>query len=436
MSLAKRDRALVWHPFTQELTAPDPLGITRGRGAVLYGEDDREYLDLISSWWVNLHGHCHPHIAQAIARQARTLEHVIFAGVTHEPAVRLAEALARCLPPGLPRFFYSDNGSTSVEVALKMAYQYWRNRNETNRTRFIALDGGYHGDTFGAMAVGNSSGFFGAFADLFFGVDFIPCPHTWQRDGDVEAKEQAALDALARLLNASPARHAAVIMEPLVQGASGMRMFRPNFVRALVDMARSHGLLIIFDEVMTGFGRTGTMFALEQAGVTPDLLCLSKGLTGGFLPLALTVASEDIYQAFLSDDFMRGFIHGHSYTANPLGCAAAIASLEVFETEDVLARIKATQTVHEAELSSLIEGVANLERPRVQGSIAAFSIAGERGYTAGVGQRLKAAFLQAGLLLRPLGNEVYLMPPYCLEPEILREVYGRIACVLNKVCGS
>jgi len=272
--LVRRDRTHVWHPYTQEKTAPDPLLVVSARGATLHLADGRTILDLISSWWVVTHGHAHPAIARAIGEQAARLEQVIFAGFTHPPAVELATALVALLPDGLSRIFYSDNGSTSVEVALKLALQYWRNRGE-ERDRFLAFEGGYHGDTVGAMSAGRESGFFAAFGPLLFPVAFLPYPATWIGDGDVEAREAAALDALDRELEAHGPRTAAVIIEPLVQGAAGMRMCRPEFLAALAERLARAGVLLIFDEVMTGFGRTGTLFAHERAGVTPDLICLS-----------------------------------------------------------------------------------------------------------------------------------------------------------------
>jgi adenosylmethionine-8-amino-7-oxononanoate aminotransferase len=422
--LVAGDRRHVWHPFTQEATAPDPVPVVSGEGAVLQGADGREYLDLIASWWVNLHGHGHPRIAEAIAAQARRLEQVIFAGFTHPPAVDLAAALAQRLPGDLERVFYSDDGSTAVEVALKIAVQYWRNRGE-DRGRFVAFEGGYHGDTVGAMSVGRGSGFFAAFEGMLMPVDQVPFPATWEGDADVARREAEALAALAATLERRGGGVAAVILEPLVQGAGGMRMCRPEFVAGVARVAREQGVLLVLDEIMTGFGRTGALFACLKAGVTPDLICLSKGLTGGFLPLSVTVAREPLYQAFLDDCFDKAFVHGHSFTANPLGCAAALASLELLEAEATQARIAAIEARHRAFLGEL--GGLPVARPRVTGTIAALDVAaGEAGYTAAVGQRLKAAFLEAGLLIRPLGPTLYLMPPYCITDAQLDRAYAGI----------
>lgn len=430
VELVRRDRRRVWHPFTQEHTAPPPLAIARGEGAVLEDLDGERYLDLISSWWVTIHGHAHPAIVAAIARQAATLEQVIFAGCTHAPAVNLADALAARLPGDLERVFYSDDGSTAVEVALKLALQYWANRGE-HRTRLLAFAGGYHGDTVGAMSVGRGSGFFGAFEPLMFPVEALPFPATWEGDDAVAAREAAALDALDRALADPGGEVAAVILEPLVQGAGGMAMCRPGFVAALCARARAAGALVIFDEVMTGFGRTGTLFAMEQCAVVPDLVCLSKGLTGGFLPLAATVCREGIYREFLGDTFDRAFTHGHSFTANPLGCAAGLASLELFTREDSLAAVARIERRHRGFLERLADH-PRAARPRVRGSILAFDVvAGESGYGAAVGPWLKAFFLDRGLLLRPLGDVVYLLPPFCIGDEQLDRAYAGLLAALD-----
>ncbi|MFC5358755.1 adenosylmethionine--8-amino-7-oxononanoate transaminase [Azospirillum himalayense] len=419
------DRRHVWHPFTQAQTAPEPLAVTHGKGVSLFTEDGREILDLISSWWVNLHGHAHPAIAGAIAEQAHRLEQVIFADFTHSPAARLAARLAEVLPGGLGRVFYSDNGSTAVEVALKLAWQYWRNQGEGQRRRFLAFEGSYHGDTFGAMAAGVGSGFYAPFQELLFAVDRMPYPATWDGDPEVEAKEAAALDWLDRWLAANGAELVAVIIEPLVQGASGMRFCRPEFLRAMAARVRAAGGLVIFDEVMTGFGRTGALFASQKAGVAPDLICLSKGLTGGFLPLSVTACGASIYEAFLGAGFDRAFAHGHSFTANPLGCAAALASLDLTtsaETTANLARIEARHRAAIADLSSH----PKLSRGRVIGTIAAIEVTDAQGYTAAVGQTLKRFFLERGLLLRPLGPVIYLLPPYCVTDGQLDRAYAAI----------
>jgi adenosylmethionine---8-amino-7-oxononanoate aminotransferase len=438
MNSIEQDQRYVWHPFGQEQTAPPPLPVARASGASLFLEDGREILDLASSWWVNVHGHCHPAIAEALARQARTLEHVIFSGFTHAPAANLAEALVRALPrtrdKGLDRVFYSDNGSTAVEAALKMAFQSWRNKGERRRTLFLAFEGAYHGDTFGAMSVGRTSGYYAPFEDVLLKVRFTPFAETWLGDAEVEEREAAALARLDDILESDGRRIAGFIAEPLVQGASGMRMCRPQFLRAVCERVAAQDIPVILDEVMTGFGRTGTLFAMEQAGVVPDLVCLSKGITGGFLPLAATVASAKIYESFLGSDFSTAFAHGHSYTANPLGCAAGLASLALFETEQTLKRIAAIRLANLRWLGELaaLPGVA---RPRALGSIAAVNLGsdgnGEGDYNSSLGPLLKARFLELDLLVRPMGNVVYLMPPACITPGELARAHRATLQVLR-----
>jgi adenosylmethionine-8-amino-7-oxononanoate aminotransferase len=426
------DRAHVWHPFTQEQTAPAPIEIIAAKGSRLVGANGREFLDLISSWWVTLHGHAHPRIAQAIAEQARTLEQVIFAGFTHAPAVQLAAELGRHLPAGLERVFFSDDGSTSVEVALKMALQFWGNQGEAKR-RFLAFDGGYHGDTVGAMSAGRGSGFFDAFKAMLFSVDLLPYPATWQGDDQVDEKEATALLALEKYLERYGHETAALIIEPLVQGASGMRMCRPSFLQALSSRLKQANVLLIFDEVMTGFGRTGELFACQRAKVTPDIICLSKGLTGGFLPLAVTVCHNTIYQAFLGETFDRAFTHGHSFTANPLGCAAALASLQVFDEEHTLAKVSRIETIHRDSLTRLRLS-PKLRRLRLTGTIAAMDIVADKeGYTSPIAAKLKNHFHAQGLLLRPLGNVLYLLPPYCINEAELKQAYDIIEHAMANV---
>lgn len=425
------DRRHVWHPFTQAQTAPDAIPIRSAKGIRLYAEDGREFLDLISSWWVNIHGHAHPTIAAAIAHQAQTLEQVIFAGFTHQPAAQLAHELVQRLPTGLTRVFFSDDGSTAVEVALKMALQYWRNQGEGQRTRFLAFEGGYHGDTAGAMSAGKGCGFFDTYGSLLFEVGLLPYPATWDGDTEVEAKEQAALAWLDAYLADHGNTLAAVILEPLIQGSAGMRMCRPEFLQALAARLRAAGILLIFDEVMTGFGRTGAMFASLKAQVTPDIICLSKGLTAGFLPMSVTVASEKIYAAFLGDSFDKSLVHGHSFTANPLGCAAALASLQVFEDEQTLAKLPQIERWHRQGLATLAAHPL-VQRVRVMGTIAAFDVvAADAGYTSQIGTQLKAFFHERGLLLRPLGNVVYLLPPYCITEAELSFAYAQLCEALE-----
>jgi adenosylmethionine-8-amino-7-oxononanoate aminotransferase len=415
--LLELDRTLLWHPFTQVLTAPEPVPIASAQGATLTDFQGREILDLISSWWVTLHGHGHPAIARAIGDQAGRLEQVIFAGFTHEPAVTLCQRLTALLPHGLRRCFFSDNGSTAVEVALKMALQACRNRGE-DRGRFLAFDGGYHGDTVGAMSAGVSSHFFEAWRELLFPVDVLPVAATWLEDEAVEAREAAALARLDQHLDQFGAQTAAAIIEPLVQGACGMRMHRPVFLRGVVQRLRARGILVILDEVMTGFGRLGAPFACIEAGVSPDLICLSKGLT---------IATEAVHQAFLDPSIDKAFLHGHSFTANPLGCAAALASLDLLlDPACAQARARIEQR-HRTALARVVAASPRAARLRIQGTIAAFDVvAPEQGYGSELDARMKRFFLRRGLLLRPLGNTLYLLPPFCITDEQLDRAYAGI----------
>jgi adenosylmethionine-8-amino-7-oxononanoate aminotransferase len=426
-TLLELDRTLLWHPYTQVRTADAPTAIRSAHGAILTDTQGREILDLVSSWWVTLHGHGHPAIARAIGDQAARLEQLIFAGFTHEPAVTLCQRLTGILPPALRRFFFSDNGSTAVEVALKMALQSCQNLGQPERTRFLAFEGGYHGDTVGAMSAGVSSRFFEAWRDLLFPVDVLPVAATWMDDPDVAAREAAALDRLDQHLEAFGARTAAAIIEPLVQGACGMRMHRPAFLRGVVARLRAHGVLVILDEVMTGFGRLGATFGCLAAEVVPDFICLSKGLTGGALPMSLTVTTEAIHDAFLDDAIDRAFLHGHSFTANPLGCAAALASLDLLldpACAEARARIERR---HRTDLADLVAASPRAGQLRIQGTIAAFEVAGTEGYGSADTTRMKRWFLDRGLLLRPLGSTLYLLPPFCISDAQLDRAYAGIA---------
>lgn len=403
----------LWHPYTQMMTAPEPLPVAGGEGPWLVTPDGRRILDAISSWWVTLHGHSHPHIAGAIARQAARLDQVIFAGFTHEPAARLAAKLAAILPGDIERIFYSDDGSTAVEVALKMCLGYWFNRGE-ERTRFLALEDAYHGDTFGSMAVSERSVFTRQFRSLLFQVDRLPFP------GSPEG-ENRMLEAARLRMEAGDV--AGVIVEPMVLGAGGMRFWGGDALAALARLCAAHGVPLIADEVMTGFGRTGRMFAVEHAGVVPDIICLSKGLSGGTMPFAATACRAPIFDAFLSDDRSKALFHGHSFTANPIGCAAALASLELFELESTFDRIARIESVHRERLADLARR-APVSSPRVLGTIAAFELpSGTAGYLSEVAAGLVRNALQAGYLLRPLGTVLYIMPPYCITPDQLHGLY-------------
>ena len=405
----------VWHPFTQHgLEEPIPL-VTRAQGAILLTADGQRIIDAISSWWVTTHGHCHPKIVAAIRDQAEKLDQIIFAGWTHAPAEDLARRLVAIAPRPLDHVFYSDSGSTSVEVALKMALGYWANRGEP-RHRMIVMQHSYHGDTFGGMSVGERGVFTRAYQALLFDVTSVPFP--------AAGAEQATLDALEAACAQGDA--AAFIVEPLILGSSGMLVYPPNLLAQMHAICAQQGVLFIADEVMTGWGRTGTLFACEQAGIVPDMMCLSKGLTGGAVPLAVTLASQPIYQAHYSKDRSQQFFHSSSYTANPIGCAAALANLDVWRDEPVLERIDTLARRQAEGLAGLAE-VPGLLNPRQCGTMIAVDLAtGDAGYLADVAPKLKAFFLERGLLLRPLGNTIYVMPPYCISGEDLGLVYDAI----------
>lgn len=427
---AEHDRRHVWHPYTQMQTAPAPVPLTSARGAHLYTADGRRLLDGISSWWVTLHGHGEPAIAEAIARQARELDHAIFAGFTHEPAARLAHEVAERLPGSLDRVFYSDNGSTAVEVGLKMAFQHWYNRGEKGRTRFVAIEDAYHGDTVGTMSPGGVAVFHETFRPLLFEVDRIPHPHSarWNRkEMDLEARSEACLELLDRHLEEHASETAGLVVEPLVQGAGGMLVWPDSSLGRMREICDRHGVLLILDEVFTGFGRTGALFACERGGIQPDIICLSKAITGGFLPLAVTVTHEEIYASFLSEDRSKTFFHGHSYTANPIACAAGLASLELLEKSG-LRRIDDISAIHRERVARLADSPRVTDAASV-GLISRMRIheTGERGkdsgYLHGIGPRLAAAFLERDILLRPLGDVLYILPPLAMSDAELHGIY-------------
>jgi adenosylmethionine-8-amino-7-oxononanoate aminotransferase len=407
----------IWHPFTQHgLNVPIPL-VERSEGAALYTSDGRRIIDAISSWWVTTHGHRHPRIMQAIEEQTNRLDQIIFAGWTHEPAERLARELLELIPVELDYVFFSDSGSTSVEVALKMALGYWRNLGMA-RERIAVLEGSYHGDTIGGMSVGARGVFNRSYSPLLFDVDVIPFPE--------QGREQETIDALEKLCRTvSPA---ALIIEPLILGAGGMRIYSAQTLRELRLVCAAHDVLFIADEVMTGWGRTGTLLACEQAGITPDLLCLSKGLTAGSLPLAVTLATSAIYQAHYSSDRSRMFFHSSSYTANPIACAAALGNLAVWREEPVAGRIKDLAARQDQRLKRLGRAM----NPRRLGTITAFEIdQSQSNYLSQRGPQLLAHFARQDVLLRPLGNTIYVMPPYCIDDRDLDLVYDSIEDALH-----
>lgn len=404
----------IWHPFTQHgLGEPIPL-VERAEGAALYTADGRRVIDAISSWWVTTHGHCHPRIVAAIREQAGKLDQLIFAGWTHDPAEQVAAGLREMLPADLTRVFFSDSGSTCVEVALKMALGFHANTG-TGRHRILVMEHSYHGDTIGAMSIGARGVFNAPYEPLLFDVGTIPFP---LGDG---ANTLAALEA------ACAEQPAALIVEPLVLGAGGMLMYPPAVLAEMARICRAHGVLLIADEVMTGWGRTGTLLACEQAGVVPDILCLAKGLTGGSMPLAVTLAREEIFMAHWSTDRAKMFYHSSSYTANPIACAAAAANIAIWRDEPVRERLATLGDRLQAMLDRLaaLPGVVN---PRRCGTIVALDLAApDGGYLSNLAPRLMAHFREAGVLLRPLGNTIYVLPPYCIDDDDLARVEAAIA---------
>ncbi len=415
----------IWHPFTQHALMPEQVFIDRAEGAYLYDGSGRRIIDAISSWWVNIHGHNHPKIVAAVQQQAARLDQIIFAGFTHEPAERLAAKLIALAQSAhmanLTRVFYSDSGSTSVEVALKMALGYWTHKGHP-RKGIVALDHAYHGDTFGTMSVGGRSVFNAPYEPMLFDVHRLPFP---------EGRGQKTLDAFEDLLKTRGDDIAALIVEPLVLGAAGMLMYDAAILKGLHELCRRYGVFFIADEVMTGWGRTGTRFACEQANISPDILCLSKGLTGGFLPLAVTLASEEIYDAFYSTDRSRTFFHSSSFTGNPMACAAANAALDLWQEEPVAERIRAVHD-HQATLLPRLAARDDVVNVRHLGTIAAFDVRStDQGYLSAVAPKLYRYFLQQGVLLRPLGETIYMLPPYCVTNEDLDEIVATIERALD-----
>jgi adenosylmethionine-8-amino-7-oxononanoate aminotransferase len=407
----------IWHPYTQHLGALPAIDVTSASGAFLHTADGRRIFDGISSWWVTLHGHSHPAIVDAIAKQAALLDQVIFTTFTHEPAALLARDLVAVLPAGLNRVFFSDDGSTAVEVAVKMALQYHANRG-SQRSIIVALENAYHGDTFGAMSVSGRGTFTDPFSSLLFDVRRLPDPTV----GD-------AIEAFDALIEREGNAIAAVIVEPLLMGSGGMRMYGEEILSALRSRARDNGILFIADEVLTGFGRTGPLFACERASVAPDIICLSKGITGGTLPLGATVATEEIFEAFLSEDRHRTLFHGHSYTANPIACAVGRASLALLDDESARRR-DAIHLAHRAGLES-VSSHPLVRNTRITGTIAAFDLTVGSGYLSPIGKDLADFALKQDILLRPLGNVVYVLPPFCATPDDLATVYGVIGQFLR-----
>ena len=421
MGLTDRDLKVIWHPYTQMKTALPPIPIVRGEGACLFDEDGKKYIDAVSSWWTNIHGHAHPYIAKKVAEQLTQLEHVIFAGFTHPTAVELAERLLAILPGNQQKVFYSDNGSTAVEVAIKMCLQYWHNQG-IKRTKILAFKNAYHGDTFGAMAVSGRSAFTAAFDSLLFEVEFI----------DLPKKEN--IEGLKSRISYLRSELACFIFEPLVQGSAGMLMYEAQYLNELMSHCRKEGVLLIDDEVFTGFGRTGKPFACDHITEQPDIMCFSKGLTGGTMALGVTTCTEQIFDAFLSDDRLKTLFHGHSFTANPVACSAALASMDLFLDEATNENIKRITGMH-SQFALKIKNHPKIKVVRQTGTIIAmeWQTGSDTSYFNSLRDKLYQYFLASGIILRPLGNIIYILPPYCITNEDLNYIYSKIEQALIEI---
>ncbi len=415
-TIRERDSRVIWHPYTQMKAWPEAIAVVGGEGVYLIDEDGNKYIDAISSWWVNLHGHSHPYIAGKVSEQLSILEHCLFAGFTHEPAVRLAERLLEILPGAMKKIFYSDNGSTAVEVAIKMALQYWNNKGIKKR-KLVAIENAYHGDTFGAMSVSGRSIFTEAFTEQLFEVAFIPFP--------AKKSAQKSLAVLEEILEQNDV--AAFIAEPLVQGAAGMQMYSKEVLEGYFRLCRQYETLIIADEVMTGFGRTGKLFACDHIQSSPDIICLSKGLTGGTLPMGITATTQEIFDTFYHDDKMKMLYHGHSFTANPTTCTAALASLDLLLTDECMGNITRISQAH-AAFGLTVKDATGVLDVRQTGTILAIELVSDKpGYHSAQRDFIYRFFIDKKIVMRPLGNIIYLVPPYCITDEELVYVYKCIA---------
>jgi adenosylmethionine-8-amino-7-oxononanoate aminotransferase len=423
MSLTERDQKHLWHPYTQHKTASPPIAILKGEGALLWDENEKEYIDGIASWWVNPFGHSNKFIADAIYKQLTSLEHVLFGGFTHEPAVVLSEKLIEMLPSNQQKIFFSDNGSTAVEVAIKVALQYFYNKGE-KRTTIIAFENAFHGDTFAAMAASGISFYTQAFQGMFIDVVRIPVP--------VKGKEQESFEALQKVIDENTC--AGFIFEPLVLGAAGMVMYEPESLDQLITICKKNNVLTIADEVMTGFGKTGKNFACDYLTQQPDMMCLSKALTGGTIPMAITTFTQELFDGFYSDDINKALFHGHTFTANPTGCAAALASLELLKKDDMQQNITRINRSH-IEFRNKISGHERVLTTRVLGVIFALEIKTEdaESYYGSLRNRLYDFFIENGIILRPVGNIIYILPPYIITSPQLEKIYKTVEESLEKI---
>ena len=423
MTLLEKDQKYIWHPYTQHKTAALPVVIKSGNGALLYDIEGKEYIDAIASWWVNPFGHSNKFIADAIYKQLTTLEHVLFGGFTHEPAIRVSEQLLAMMPSNQQRIFFSDNGSTAVEVAIKVAFQYFFNQN-LKKTTLIAFEDAFHGDTFAAMAASGISFYTQAFAEMFLDVVRIPVP--------VKGKEQESYDSLQKVIDSYEV--SAFIFEPLVLGAAGMVMYEPETLDKLIEICKKNNVLTIADEVMTGFGKTGKTFACDYLQNQPDMMCVSKALTGGTIPMAITTFTQEVFDAFYSDDINKALFHGHTFTANPTGCAAALASFELLQTEDIQNNIQHINKRH-LEFQEKIKGHSKVLTTRVLGVIFALKIQSDQNeqYYGSMRNKLYNFFIESGVVLRPVGNIVYILPPYIINDNQLDKIYKTIEQAIDHV---
>lgn len=423
MSLTSRDKKVIWHPYTQHELFPESIGIVKGKGSYLFDEKGRKYIDAFSSWWTCIHGHAHPYIAKKVSAQLKKLEHVVFAGFTHEPAITLAERLLKKLPKNQKRIFYSDNGSTAVEVAMKMSFQYWYNKG-TPKTKIIAFRNSYHGDTFGAMSASERGAFSSPFQSHLFEVIFIDAP--------IKGKEDESIRQLISNIQDPTSDISAFIFEPIVQGVAGMVLHEPKALSEMIRICGANNILTIGDEVFTGFGRTGKFFASDYLSEKPDMICLSKGLTGGTMAMGVTSSTDEIFKAFLSQDRLKTLFHGHSFTANPVACSASLAGMDLMEKKETWKNIKRIGNRHkffEKQLTSSGSQVAGkIKEIRRIGTILAIELKTEdaTSYFNSIRDRSISFFLEKGILLRPLGNVIYLLPPYCISDKDLDYIYDSI----------
>ncbi len=424
MTLIERDKMLVWHPYSDNELYGTPIPVVSAKGSYLFDENGQKYIDAVSSWWTSIHGHSHPHIAQKVSEQIRKLDHVIFSGFTHESAVLLAEKLIKRLPLNQKKIFYSDNGSTAVEVALKMAFQYWHNRGQV-RTKVIAFKNAYHGDTFGAMSVSGRGIFTKPFQDLLFDVVYVDVP--------TPGKEMQVVLELKSLLSNTHDQVACFIFEPLVQGTAGMVMYEPEVLNELLLICKENCVLTIADEVMTGFGRTGKFFACDHLSIQPDLFCLSKGLTGGTMAMGVTSCTQQIFDTF-DGAASNSFFHGHSYTANPIACSAGIASLELFDTKNTFIDIALISEMHKNFVSEIVN-YSTVKQARSRGTILAIELitGKDTSYFNEMRNKSYHFFINKGILMRPLGNIIYVLPPYCISADDLNYIYKTIKEFLESI---